>query len=422
MRLKKIVGLLMSGLIIGTMFAGCGKENSATAKDGGEQVELKFWHTYSDTEDEIFNKKVLPEWNKKHPNIKIKAIRMPTDGLKQQVVQGVAGKSCPDLMRMDIVWVPEFANTGALKNVNDMDGFKEIKDKSFEAPMNTNKWKDKYYGVPLNTNTKAAIYNKKVLAEAGSTEAPKTFDELVDIAYKIKAKHKNGVIGIAGNDAWGMGSYFMSLGGKYTDEKYSKADGYINSPESVAALEKLVKLNEDGILGKCLNGGQPTTWDGIKKDGEYLMIDDGPWFYSILKDEAKNKTINTTLPKGSAGNISVVGGEDLVMFNNTKHPKEVWEFMKYLTSTEPQKTMAIEAGINPTNLDAANDSKVLENPVMKVYGEQLKTAWARVPHPKWEEMNDKISKGFEKAMKKKATSKEVLDDLAKQMDKLLQEK
>ena len=419
MKTKKILSLLMMGVLTTSVFVGCGNSNASKgATSSNEKVELKFWHTYSDTEDKVFTKEVLPAFEKKYPNIKIKPVKMPTEGLKQQVVQGVAGSAAPDMMRMDIVWVPEFAKTGALNEVGGMEGFNELKGKCFDAPMATNSWQGKYYGIPLDTNTKIAIYNKAALTEAGLTEAPKSFDDLIAAADKIKGKHKNGLIGVAGNDGWGMAPYFLSLGGKYCDEKYTKASGFINSAESVAALEKLVKLKDDGILGKCLLGGQPGTWDGVKKDGNYLMIDDGPWFDSILTDKDKKSTSYSLMPKGSAGSISVVGGQDIVMFKNCKHPKEAWTFMKFLLENEPQKIMALKASLIPTNKDAANDAEVTKNEVLKLYVDQTKTAWARIPNPNWEQMNDKISKAFEKAMRKKGQPKQVLDDLAKELDPL----
>ena len=45
---------------------------------------------------------------------------MPYDSVKQQMIQGVASGTGPDLMRMDIVWTTEFAELGALVAVDDL--------------------------------------------------------------------------------------------------------------------------------------------------------------------------------------------------------------------------------------------------------------------------------------------------------------
>lgn len=414
---KKIISMVLVTSLISSVLVGCGGSNAASSKADGGKVTITFWHTFSDTEKVVFSKEILPEFEKEHPNIKVKSVTMPTNGLKQQVVQAVNSSSGPDVMRMDIIWVPEFANMGSLKEVDGMDGFKAIKDTSFEAPMNTTKWKEKYYGIPQDTNTKVALYSKALLKEAGLTEAPKNMDDLISAAEKLKGKYKSGLIGISGTEAWAMSPWFISLGGKYCDDKCTKADGYINSADSVAALEEIVKLNDEGVIGKTMLGGQPGTWDGIKK-GQYLVIDDGPWFYSMLKDEAKQKAEAALMPAGKGGSVSVIGGEDLVMFQNTKHEKESWEFMKFMDSKKVQIELEQKANLMPTNKEAASDPKVTSDPIEKLYLDQMKNVWARIPNPKFEEMNNKIQKAFEAAIRHKGNPKDLLDQLAKDMDAL----
>lgn len=428
---KKFIAVLLAiVMVFALVISGCGSNSSKndTNKSANnssvndtqkvEPVTIEFWHTFSDTEDKIFNEQIIPAFEKKYPNIKVKATRMPYDGLKQQVISAVAGNATPDVMRMDIIWVPEFAKLGALQVVDNLDGFSAIKDKAFNGPMETNYFNGHYYGIPQDTNTKIAIYNKTLLQQAGLTEPPKTFDELIAAAEKIKAKDRWG-IAIGGANTWGLPPYFLSLGGKVTDDKYTKATGYLNSPESVAALSKLVDLYDKKLIGPTIIGGKPDTWGGMKANN-YLMIDDGPWFYSIQGDSAKQSTVPALFPQGPAGSISVVGGEDLVLFKGSKHPKEAWTFMQYMFSEEPQKILAKQAGLIPTNMDVANSADVSGDPIIKLYVDQLKTAWPRTPSPNWGKIDETLSQAFEKAFRHKATPQQALDDAAKQIDGFLQ--
>lgn len=421
--MKKSLKLLLILVLISSFsfgLLGCSTtEETEEPKDEGKQetVTLEFWHTYSDTEEKIFIEQVIPLFEDQNPNIKIKATRMPYEGLKQQVIAGAAGDAAPDLMRMDIIWVPEFAKLGALTPVSDLEGFDSIKGNLYEGPLATNFYNDKYYGLPLNTNTKVAIYNKELLAQAGLSEAPKTFDELIEASRTLKAKGKYG-IGIGGTSAWGLLPYFWTLGGSVTDEEYTKASGYFNSPESIAALEKIIALNKEGLVAPSIIGGEPGTWDGIKS--EYLMIDDGPWYYSILGEEALNLTVSSPLPTDKGGSTSVVGGENLVMFSSTKHPEEAWKFMQFLVTEEPQIIMA-QAGMIPTNTAAANSSEVLEVPFIKSYIEQLETAKPRTPHPNWGKIEESINLAFERAVRGEASAKEALDAAAQEIDGFLQQ-
>jgi multiple sugar transport system substrate-binding protein len=285
--------------------------------------------------------------------------------------------------------------------------------------LSTNYYKNHYYGLPLNTNTKIAIFNKELMKKAGITKIPKTFEELIAAtkqAQKVGAKG----IGIAGTGTWGMAPFFLSLGGKYTDDKYTKATGYLNSARSIIALQKLVSYYDQKLIGSSIVGGQPSTWDGMKAN-KYLMIDDGPWFYSILGNDIKATTTPALIPGNNGKGISIVGGEDLVMFKGAKHPKEAWIFMKYLLSEEPQKIMGKKAGLIPTNKIAANSKDIIEDPVIKYYVDQLKSTWARTPHPNYERIQEKVDIAFEKVFRHKATAKQALDEAAKAVDKLLKD-
>lgn len=440
MKRKMLRGMgmvLLLTLLTVFAFAGCGGQKAAdpttTAPAAGTEkateqttAEVKeitgkvlFWHTYSDGEEKLFNDKCAPAFKEMYPKIELEVVRMPYDGLKQQVITAVSGEAAPDVMRMDIIWVPEFAKMGALEALDDKPGFADIKAGVFEGPLNTNYFNGKYYGLPLNTNTKAAIYNKELLSKIGATEAPKTFDELVEMAKKVKAlgNDKWG-IGIGGTHSWGMPPYFWTLGGLITDEKFSVATGYLNSDASVKALEKIVALNDEKLIGPCLIGEEPNTWGGMEANN-YLMIDDGPWYFSIQKDKGvEEKVICAPIPEGPGGSRSIIGGEDVVMFGGSKNKEAAWAFMQFLMGEQVQTTMA-ETGLIPGLKAAANSDIIKNNPITMVYIKQLETAFPRTPSPNWEKISEQLGIAYEKAVRKQGTPKELLDEAAKKIDELL---
>lgn len=52
---------------------------------GEEPVEITFWHSYSEGEEKIFTETVLTAFAEKYPNIKVNAIRMPYEGMDEQL-------------------------------------------------------------------------------------------------------------------------------------------------------------------------------------------------------------------------------------------------------------------------------------------------------------------------------------------------
>ena len=155
---------------------------AATAAPAAGDVTLTFWHTYSEGEEAIFLSEIVPAFEAANPGIKIDAVKMPVDGLQEQVITAASGDAAPDVMRMDLTWVAQFAKLGALQSVSGLDGFDGIKSNALSAPMETGYYGGEYYGLPLNTNTTTAVWNMDLLKEFGAAEPPATIDELVALA------------------------------------------------------------------------------------------------------------------------------------------------------------------------------------------------------------------------------------------------
>src|SRR2546425_3607313 len=77
-------------------------------------VTVTFWHGYNTEETKVFNNKVVPAFQQAHPNIKIQAQAVPYDAFHKKLLTAIAGGEAPDVIRADIIWVPEFADLGAL--------------------------------------------------------------------------------------------------------------------------------------------------------------------------------------------------------------------------------------------------------------------------------------------------------------------
>ncbi|QAT39894.1 extracellular solute-binding protein [Clostridium sp. JN-9] len=430
MKSKKIMALIMTGLMVCGVLAGCGNKqasgndnsNAAVTDETKLKGEIEMWSTFNDNENKVLTEKIVPAFNKKYPDIKVKITPMPSgDDYKKQILQAAMSGTTPDLARTDITDVAQYASQDYLAEVDGMQGFDEIKKNSFEGPMSTNLYNGHYYGVPLDTNTKIAIYNKSMLDKAGFKEAPKTMDELEQLAEKLKADKIMG-IGIANPESWGVAPYFISLGGKFTDEKNTKATGYLNGDASVKALEKIVEWNDKGYVGKCILGGEGS-WEGFNA-GHYAMIDDGPWWYPANKDQkiVKDNVVYAPIPKGDGGSVSIVGGEDTVIFKASKNQKQAYAFAKYLASDEAQTIFATELQMMPVNKATAEKPVIKDNKMLNVYVNQLSSTWARTPSPKWGDISKTMQDDFEAALRKKLTPKAALDDAAKKVDALLQQK
>ena len=280
----------------------------------------------------------------------------------------------PDVARVDITNVAAYASQGGLVALSDFDDFASISGDYLEGPLSTNMYQGKYYGLPLDTNCKAAVVNKNVLSDLGLNEVPATMEEFISAAEGRGTYSLN----VSGVGDWDMYPYFWLFGGALTNEDFTKATGYLDSDASVAAINKLKELHDKKIFTIRDVDGSVDAWDGI--NNEYAMFFEGPWYFGSYEDREAAGIVAATIPTYEGRSASVVGGEDIVVFSTSKHPKEAYEFAKFMTSVKVQLAM-LESGQLPVLKSLVNDKAVLDNPVWSVYMKQLESAQARIPSP-----------------------------------------
>jgi len=420
------LAVLMSACGDGLIRDG-GADTASDRTSGEPVVTLRFWHTFSDQETVVFENEVIPLFEKEHPNIRIQPEFMPyTDQLKTTLAASVGTSDAPDLMRMDIVWVPEFAKLGILEPVDTLEGFDDITQSVFPATLVTNLYDGRYYGVPMNTNTKAAIYHRGLLEKAGLKDAPANMEQLVSAVRRLRAGGEEGY-GIAAKccSAWDILPYFWTLGGQLTSPDHARASGYLDSPESLAAIEKIRAWADEGIIGPSLLGESPDPWGGLE-DGKYLMIDDGPWYYTLnahfteTRIDVLKDTLTAPLPADIGGRRSVVGGENLVLIKGSRHPEEAWTFMRFMMTEEPQRIMAT-TGLIPTNSKAAASLDPANPPYLRAYLEQFNQSLPRPPVSNWSRIEKVFSRHVEKIMRREVGTEAGLREAAREIDALLAE-
>lgn len=383
--------------------------------DRVEGTEITFWHTYSEGEEAVFQEQVLPAFAAAHPEISVNVIRMPYEGLNEQLVTAVSGDAAPDVIRMDLTWVPQMAKLGALECLNDYDGFDSIASGVLQGSLDTTLYDGKNYGLPLNANTTVAVYNNEVLEKYGFSAPPETLEALLGALDRTDPASEQWLFAVSGSYNWAMLPFLWTLGGHVTDESYTTTEGYLNSPETVAALDTIVGWYKDGVIGPAILGEQPDGWGGIEA-GNYGMIVEGPWFFS---SEDKLDTYTPALiPSVDGRSISIVGGEDVVITSTSQQKDAAWTFVKFLLEDEQQVAMA-QAGMIPVTDSAMEKVDTTGAPYVDVYMEQLKTAEARIPCADWPTIEMVLNTAFESVLRGEATSQEALDSAAAEIDQVL---
>ena len=415
--LQQSAQLALASGATGSLLAACG--SSSTPASSGP-VTLTFWHTYNITspENQTLTTKVIPAFEKKYPNIHIKSQDIPYDSMLQKLIASVAGGGGPDLIRSDIIWMPQLAKIGALTQVDDI--VQQRKSEFYDGPMLTCTYQGHYYGLPLDTNTKVLIYNKQLFSKAGITQAPTTTDDFKAAASKITAMGHN-ISGYVegGLDAWFTLPWLWCFGGAVTNDTFTKATGYLNSSNSVASLQYLVDLyNTHALSPAILGGSNLTTADALGKNEGGMMID-GPWMVPTFQATYPNLQYDMALmPAGPNGqSSSVVGGEDIAIMRSSKYADQARTFMQFMTSSEAQLLMG-KVGQMPVLKSLANDTSLPS--YFQIYNQQLQTAKPRTVSPNYTKIDTILTDAYNKAFRKQMTPQAALDQAAAQIDPLLQ--
>lgn len=336
-----------------------------------EPVTITFWHTYGDAETPVIDEEIIPMFEAANPDIRVEAIRQSGD-FNQMLVTALGTGVVPDVARVDITKTSAYAKLGGIIAMDEMEGFEALKETVLEGPLSTNLWNGRYYGLPLNTNCKAAVVNLNVMKELGFEQAPATMEEFV-AACKEKAPGQF-KLNVSGLGDWDLFPYFWLFGGKVTDDGFTKASGYLNSAESVNAIQTMLTLHEEGVFTIRDVDGTPDAWDGI--NSQYAMFFEGPW--APFNNE--NGIVPALIPTWNGQSASVVGGENIVIFSGSQKQEAAFRFVQFMLTEEVQLEL-LKVGVIPTLKSCVDSEAVQSDPKWSVYMKQLESARSRIPTP-----------------------------------------
>lgn len=386
-----------------------------------DTVTINFWHHYSaqSAENETLMNVLIPAFEAENPGIKVNAVSHEWAELHDKVLVSANSNALPDVARCDIAWLPEFQKMGILVALDDeMADFADVSGQLLDSAMSTAVIGGHYYALALNTNSKIVFYNTAML-EAAGVEVPATMDAWVEAVKKLSGENANGQQVWGWNEpalaGWNICPFIWSFGGSLTNEDQTAATGFINSPATVKAIETFAELvKAGGITG--FNAGDIPMTDGFGT-GRYAMMLEGPWKSAELAGAYPDVAYGTApIPAGEGGSISVLGGEDIAMFN-TANKDAAWKFMQFMTGEYAETEMA-KCGQIPVN-KAALESDTVKAADYAPFIEAIQTAKARPTVAAWSEMDNDLQVAMNAVVTGEKTAQEAMDELAAAWDAML---
>ena len=184
---------------LAAIVAGCGDSDS-----GNGPVTLKFYGANDPNQTNVKAMKECSAQSKGRYTIELVPLANNADASRELLVRRLAAKDSDiDLINMDTIWTPEFAEAGWLRELKG-DEKAQATDDVLPGPLKSVEWKDGVYAVPLNTNAQLLWYRKDLVPEP-----PETWDEMIAMAKKLPAGE--GLIQEQGNKYEGYVVWFNNL-------------------------------------------------------------------------------------------------------------------------------------------------------------------------------------------------------------------
>jgi fructooligosaccharide transport system substrate-binding protein len=254
---KRTYRFIVLWVVLGVLLAGCSdaKAKTDTVAKVDEKIPLKFW-TFEDTETEAYIKRLalVPD------TIDLEVTVIPNAQYEQKLRVATNGGGAPDAFMVDGPYIANYAYNGMLKSLDDYVD-KAFWDDYVESSRQKCTFNNHIYALSQQETGLVLFYNKDHFAEAGITNIPAswdeawTYDQLIDAAVKLTQRDASGnVVRFGINptmntpDMINEGMTFTLLnwlwnhGFEYVDSKYTTASGYLDSPQSITALNSYAEL------------------------------------------------------------------------------------------------------------------------------------------------------------------------------------
>ncbi len=402
------------------LLAGC-----STNKN--DVTEIKFWAMGSEAEQVS---KILPEFEKRYPNIKVKVQQIPWTAAQEKLITAFASDNTPDICQLGNTWIPQFSSLNAIIDLSDFINMSSIvkPENFFSGIWETNVIENRIYGIPWYVDTRLMFYRKDVFERAGFNQPPKNWDELYLLCKRIKEidKGKEKYPIFIPTNEWNSFIIFgLQAGAKLLKENDTR--GNFSSKEFKEAFDYLIRFHKEKLTPF---GMLQVTNVYQAMAEEYISIYfSGPWniseFKKWMKGNLSDKWATAPVPgyKNEYPGLSLAGGSSLVIFKNSKHKEECWKLIEFFS--EPQIQTKVYGVTNnlPSVIEAWNDSSLANDVYMKAFYEQLHRVISAPKIPEWEQIVfSKLQQYAEFAARGVMTTEEALKKLDEDTDRILEKR
>lgn len=356
------------------------------AADEGETITVWF-HSGKGPEREALEASI-EEFNATHA-VQVEAVQLPEGSYNDQVQAAALAGDLPCALDFDGPFLYNYAWSGYLLPIDDYVS-DEMRSDFLPSIIEQGTYAGDLYSLGQFDSGLAIWGNREYLEEAGvripeSVDDAWTKEEFVDALEKLQALEQvDYAIDFKmnyGQGEWytyGFAPILWSHGGDLINRAdYQSADGQLNSPESVEAMQFFKGLFEDGYAVT-----EPTGDDDFYIDQTTALSWVGHWMWEPHSENMGDNVVLIPMPDFGEGSKTGMGSWNWGITTNCSNPDAAWEFIEFLVSPEEILRMTNANGAVPARQSAIEQSELYaEDGPLNLFVEQLQAEDVAVPRP-----------------------------------------
>ena len=314
------------------------------------------WWTRS---SQVAQAQALADAYQKKSGVQIKLTPIPDANFVTKYGTAVAGGQAPDMISVDIVYMPVYTQTGQLEDITSFaKALPHFKDLS-PSHIRLSSYQDKIYGLPLGYDASFLLYNKDLFKQAGlnSDKPPANFADILAASKKITALG-GGVKGFyfsgncGGCNAFTMMPLVWASGSDALNQDGTKAN--LDNPVMKKTLQLYRDLWTQGQVPVGAQTDNGTNFLNAFTSGKVGMMPSGNFAIAALKKDFPKLNFGVAYLPGVTGDwASFVGGDCIGISKGSPNTAGAKAFLKYIMSDEAQIEVVSKGGWLPVRLDLA---------------------------------------------------------------------
>lgn len=434
--MKRLLSIVLAMLLSISVMAGCGGSKTDSKADTQEKTTIRFWQAGGENKDGVAKlKEIIAKYEEANPNVKVEFQAIPwSENPHEKFSTSIAGGDVADLLCIGSPFDTVLANNGAIIGLDQYmdDSFKSdimetyIKESTYEGKQE--EIKGKVVSLPIYGSTRTLIYNKDLLKAENIPEPIDkgwTMDEFKKYAMALtKDTDGDGVI-----DQYGFGTsakyvaqfipFVWDLGGDICSADLTKAT--TATPEWKEGISYYIDLLKKTSPAGSINLDLKEIQKLFSQGKVAMMIDAMDFASSLLTEPSvKDKLGIGQMPIGKTQS-SYAGADVLVITKQSKHPKEAWELMKSILTTDNQVEYCKAVGFMPVLKSAAKDPYFTGDIVRKGYSEAMNYGRFYVKSEKANAISNIIKAELQSVIGGKKDLDKALQDIQDQIDSTIKQ-